>query len=198
MLKLKGKRCVMGVINNRVEKHGEDDVTAFDIPLDALLKPAELDSLVPLASRVLFNTKGSVQEPAFPDFAHFPLRHDLAAKAATLEFGSNVSTDYAIEFEEVTLKGLVLEPLIGGETGLKFKLQVRPQNKHITRLLNAQNTSVKLTVGDLKIAEKAARKQQALPLAAPGESNGEAAPAAEPAARRRDSGDASGADLRHD
>lgn len=164
MLELKKKRCRVGIINNRIEKHGEYDVTAFDIPLELLLDADELDALVgDYAHKALFNTRGKVSEPMFPDFESFALKHDLECESVMLYIG-NGSSDYEIEFDDARLKGLVLTPQTGGETGLELKLQVCPQTRHITKLIGSQNTEIKLTLGDLKRVEKSKRKQQELPL----------------------------------
>jgi hypothetical protein len=157
----------MGVIQNRVEHHGDSDVTAFDIPLELLLDPDELNALVgDYAHNALFNTKGKVAEPMFPDFDSFALKHDLENAHVALAIG-NGSTDYAIEWDDARLKGLTLSPLTGGETHLSFRLQVRPQNKHITKLFDTQNCELKISLSDAKIVEKTKKRQQELPLDAP-------------------------------
>src|SRR5262249_54919251 len=69
-----------------------------------------------------------------------------------------------LEFEGARLKTLQLAPVVGGETELGFKLQVRPQNKHVTRLLDAQNCEVKFSLRDATVAERNRRRQQDQPL----------------------------------
>jgi hypothetical protein len=167
MFKLKKKRCTVGIINNRIERHGDKEITAFDIPISMLLDPDQLDSLVGnYTHKALFNTKGKVSEPMFPDFDSFGMKHDLEGETVTLGIG-NGSTDYEIEFEDVRLKGLVLEPLTGGETSLTFKLQVCPQTKHIVKLIDSQNCEVRFSCGDLSAVESKKAKQQTLPLGGP-------------------------------
>lgn len=165
MFDLAKKHCNMGIINNRVEKHGGTDVTAFDIPLSLLLDPEELNTLLgdKYKHRALFDTKGDVATPMFPEFSGFSLKNDLEGATVTLHLGVG---DYEIEFEDCNLKGIVLSPVHGGETETSFKLQCNPQNKHITKLLDAQNTELKVTIADAKVAEKRSRKQRELPLGA--------------------------------
>jgi hypothetical protein len=163
MLDLDNKHAKVGVINNRIEKHGDKDVTAFDIPLTVLLDPKELNNLLddPYKHRALFETKGDVATPMFPEFSEFAMKHDLEGATVTLHIGHS---GFEIEYKDSCLKGLVLAPLHGGETQLDFKLQCNPQTKHIVKLLDAQNTEIKLSVADAKIAEKKKRKQRELPL----------------------------------
>lgn len=163
MLDLDSKHAQVGVINNRIEKHGDKDVTAFDIPLTVLLDPKELNNLLddPYKHRALFDTKGDVATPMFPEFSEFAMKHDLEGATVTLHIGHS---GFEIEYKDSCLKGLVLAPLHGGETQLTFKLQCNPLTKHIVKLLDAQNTEIKLSVADAKIAEKKKRKQRELPL----------------------------------
>jgi hypothetical protein len=162
MLDLDKKHCKLGVINNRIEMHGDKEVTAFDIPFTLLLDPKELNELLgdPYKHRALFDTKGDVATPLFPEFTEFTMKNDLEGATVALR----LSPTYEIEFKDTTLKGLTLAPIHGGETELNGKLQVTPQTKHITRLLDAQNTEIQITVADAKIAEKKKRKQRELPL----------------------------------
>jgi hypothetical protein len=163
MLDLDLKHAQVGVVNNRIEKHGDKDVTAFDIPLTVLLDPKELNNLLddPYKHRALFDTKGDVATPMFPEFSEFAMKHDLEGATVTLHLGHS---GFEIEYKDCCLKGLTLAPLHGGETQLDFKLQCNPQTKHIVKLLDAQNTEIKVSVADAKIAEKKKRKQRELPL----------------------------------
>jgi hypothetical protein len=178
-MKLKKKACTMGVINNRIEKHGEKEKVAFDIPLTLLLDPDELCALLDdkYAHKALFNTKGASAAPMFPQFDGFSLKDDLQAKGATFYIG-NGSTDYEIEFTDVRLKGLFLSPIQGGETQLTFKLQVLPQMKHVTKLIDNQHCMLKLSVDKTNSIDKKKDKQQDLPLTK--ETNGSAAEATAP------------------
>ena len=172
-LELTKKRCVMGVINNRIEKHGDQDVTAFDIPIDLLLDPKELIAFLgPYVQRALYNTtKDGVAEPMVPEVESYPLKDDLECKAVTLAIGHG-SSDYEVEFEDARLKSLTLFLQRGGETQLKFKLQIRPQNKHVLKLLDSQNCEIKISTGETKIAEKAKRAQGELELGPQANGNG--------------------------
>jgi hypothetical protein len=163
MLQLKGKPATMGVINNRLEKHGDESVTAFDIPLDMLLDQDELEELVPHASAMLFDDKRDVLQPAFPQFESHTLKDAIDAKEAMIAIGAGAKP-YEIEFGEVRLKGLTLTPLTGGETQLHVTLQVRPDSKHLAKLIDAQETQIKFTFSEGNFAPKNKRRQQELPL----------------------------------
>ena len=171
MLTLKKHHAEMGIINNRIEKHGNDNVTAFDIPIVLLLDPDQLEQLLGKGQHDhMFEKQGRSFKPRIPDVESMLIRHDLDGANVVLHLDKS-----DIEFEEARLKGLTLQPLAGGETQLHFKLQVRPENKHILRLLDTQNCELKLSLADAKIAQKAKSKQEELPLGAPAKpGNGQA------------------------
>ena len=174
MLSLQKKRAQMGVINNRIEKHGDQDVTAFDIPIEMLLDPEELNDLLgdKYAHRALFDTKGNVATPMLPMLAAMSLTHDLDEATVTLHLAGGTE----LEYEKVRLKGLRIEPVHGGETGLTFKLQIRPKTPQYAKLINAQVSEIQLTIADAKVAEKGKDKQQQLDLGEEGEGGDESAP----------------------
>lgn len=181
MLELSKKHATMGLINNRLEKHGDESVTAFDIPLDMLLDTDELERLAPRASKWLFNDNRGALEPAFPQFESFTLKDAIDAKAASIALGAG-DKPYEIEFEDVRIKALTLTPLQGGQTQLSLKLQIRPESKHLAKLIDAQETDVKFTFTEGNFAPKNKRKQQELPL-------GDEKPAAkQPAKAKRGNG----------
>lgn len=163
MLELSKKHATMGVINNRLEKHGDESVTAFDIPLEMLLDTDELEQLAPRASKWLFNDNRGALEPAFPQFESVTLKDAIDAKGACIAIGAG-DKPYEIEFEDVRLKGLTLTPLPGGHTQLSLKLQIRPESKHLAKLIDAQETDVKFTFSEADFVPKNKRKQQELPL----------------------------------
>jgi len=162
MLSLQKKRAQMGVINNRIEKHGDQDVTAFDIPIEMLLDPEELNDLLgdKYAHRALFDTKGNVATPMLPMLAAMSLTHDLDEATVTLHLAGGTE----LEYEDVRLKGLRIAPIHGGETELTFKLQILPKTPQYAKLINAQVSEIQLSLADAKVAEKRKDKQQQLDL----------------------------------
>jgi len=158
---LAAKRCTLGIINNRIEKNGDQDVTAFDLPITLLLDPDELNALLgdKYKHRALFETKNGVSHPMFPEFESFALKEDRQGDVTL-----HLAGETEVEYEDVRLKSLTLSPVAGGETELRCKVQVLPQTKHITKLINAQNCELKISVADTKIAAKNRSKQQDLPL----------------------------------
>src|SRR5579862_9551402 len=156
MLTLKKQRAEMGVINNRLERHGDQDVTAFDMPLSTLLDPDQFDACLGKGAHDrLYRKEGRSYKVAIEEIETIPLRHDLEGAAVTLHFDKS-----DIEFEKATLKDPTLELIDGGETQLRFKLQVRPENKHLTRLLDAQRTDFNISIDDAKIIEEKAKQAQ--------------------------------------
>lgn len=159
-LKLKQHRAEMGVINNRIEKHGDDDVTAFDCPIKLLLDPDKFDALLGVGRHDhWFKKNGRTYELINPEIESFSLKFDLDVGSVVVHLDKS-----DLEFEDARLKGLTLEPLPGGETALRFKLQIRPENKHIIRLIDMQNRDLKLSIDEATIAEKLQAKQQKLDL----------------------------------
>jgi hypothetical protein len=159
-LKLSKHRAEMGVINNRIEKHGDDDVTAFDCPIKLLLDPDKFDELLGAGRHDHWFTKsGRTYDLVNPEIETFSLKYDLDVGSVVIHLDKS-----DLEFDGARLKGLTLEPLKGGETALRFKLQVRPENKHIIRLIDMQNRDFKLSVDKATIAQKEKSKQQQLAL----------------------------------
>ena len=88
MLNITMRPCQLGSsINTRVERHGDEDVPACDIPLDGImLTEAELNLLLddPHASRCLFTAVAGVHQPALPMIAALSLRSKLEGATVTL------------------------------------------------------------------------------------------------------------------
>jgi hypothetical protein len=168
MLELSAKHAEMGIINNRLEKRGPtEEVTAFDIPLTVLLDPKELNELLDKrhAHAALFNTpKGCVATPIFPEFK--ALHVEMIFENANVSLQLGVS-DNLIDFEDARIKVQSLQPVHGGETEARLQLQVIPGAKQITRLLDAQNSELKVSITDARRAEKKNTKQESLPLGPP-------------------------------
>jgi hypothetical protein len=194
MLKLEKVICRLGKISNNLEKHGDEDVTEFNIPISGVLLTAkQLNDFMddPHCDRAWFNTKGSLKEPMpWWQRGEFSVSESLEAEACTII----VSGDQEIEFEaEGKLPGckisrITLAPQVGGMTEVCFQLQVRPGIGRENLLLQEhQNREVRLTIAKSRVALKRG-KQQNLALDDDPEGGGEEGnggkPPAKPAKRR--------------
>lgn len=159
-LKLSKHRAEMGVINNRIENHGDQDVTAFDCPIKLLLDPDKFDALLGEGSHDRwFKKSGRTYELVNPEIETLALKYDFTVSSVVIHLDKS-----DLEFDEGTLKSPALERLPGGETAMRFKLQILPENKHIIRLIDLQNRDFKLSLTDAKIAEKPNARQGKLAL----------------------------------
>lgn len=163
MLNIPATYGQMGKLANNLEKHGEEEVTAFDIPVEGItLRPEAVNQLLedPYADRWLFNDKGGTREPSTRKFEPFRLRDTYEGATVSMKFGDDTFT-----FTECRIKDVELEPRTGGDTLLGFSVRVRPENdKQILQLLGHQNREVNIDITDARIAVKGGRKQQELPL----------------------------------
>ncbi|MBS0364923.1 MAG: hypothetical protein JSR67_03755 [Proteobacteria bacterium] len=180
MLSLDNAHCRIGKISNNLEKHGDEDVPEFNIPITGVMLNAEqLNALIgdPHCDRAWFNTrKDKTLEPmSWWERGEFRLTDKLDADVCTISF----SGDRSIEFEAEEGDGeegarpacrisrMELKPVVGGMTELSFQLQVVPGiGKNNLLLQEHQNREVRITIGESRIAAKRG-KQQELGLDAP-------------------------------
>ena len=147
MLKIDRRRCSIGSsINTRTEKHGEDDVTALDIPLVKIgLTAAELPEVMleKHAYELLYNTrKGRPDEPIWSRF--HPLT--FAQKIEGVNVWSYLGRK-TLKRKGVTLAKVRIEPQIGGVTFLSVQVQCTPTlDDTIEALLGALNREVEVMI----------------------------------------------------
>jgi len=169
MLNIRETFAQMGKISNNLEKHGEDDVTAFDIPVSGItLTGEEVNALIedPYGDRWLFNTVKDLREPNVAKFK--PLEMLDSFEDATIVLTVPRGASYT--FAGAKIKSITLDPQRGGETLVSFSVRVRPENDdQIVDLIDSQNREVKIDIADAKVMMKGGRKQQELPLARAGE-----------------------------
>lgn len=156
MISITKRGCLMGRINNRIQKHGEEPVTAFDIPLASIvLDEHDLNALLadPKAHEKLFSEfkSGSkhVHEPSLPDFEPLVLKHKLEDVQAELYVGM---AEDRVTVGSGTLANIVLTPKSGGSTELSARLSFVPDlGKQSTLLLKFQGheISVELHGGEI-------------------------------------------------
>lgn len=135
-------------VNGRGEHHGEDTVTALDIPLsDIMLSAEELNALLhePLAHGLLFQTRqgGAYIEPIFRMLRPFRLVDKVEGAAVTLE----INPGDVLRLTDCKLSRLTLQPMPGGLTSLSLLVQCTPAlDSSAARLLGKLNTEVAVEI----------------------------------------------------
>lgn len=167
--------CQMGKISNNLEKHGEEDVPAWTIPIVGVMVDAvTLCTLLhdPFGSDAFFmRGKDGVMEPrAWTTHANpIALTEAYDGMATKIVMG-----DEFADFDRCRLKELTLGRFFqGGMTQVDLKLQLEPGLARENLVLQEyQNQPIVLTVEDAKVAAKKKLRQQELPLVVT--ANGEA------------------------
>lgn len=166
MISLIDKICRFGKISNNLELHGEEEVTAFQIPVEGvMLEAKELNAIVgdKYFAGIVFNDKRGLKEPTDALRKFKPL--ELADSYENATVIMTLTGDRELEFDECLLKNLTLEPQVGGLTALSIKLYLRPGIGANNLLLQEhQHREVKLTITNATVALKAKSRQQDLPL----------------------------------
>lgn len=167
MLTLSNRTCRIGVsVNTRTEVHGEDSVTALDIPLTAIMLDAnELNMLLqePHAYQVLFNTRdgGKFVEPVFRVLKALRLADKIEGASVVLALGSGA----ALKLTGCKIAKVELAPQVGGLTEMSLQVQCTPKlDSSIARLLEKLNCDV-----EVEIHADGYGDQKPLPLAGGGD-----------------------------
>lgn len=163
MLNIQKTFAMMGKISNNLEKHGEEDVTAFEVPIDAIALTAEaFNALIedPYADRWLFNDKAEMREPNAAKFKPLEMLDTFEEAVVSMTLG-----DKEHMFHDCRIKGVTIEAKRGGDIMLGFSVRIRPENpEQIITLIDYQNHEIKIDVQDAKVVLKGGRKQQELVL----------------------------------
>ena len=158
--------CKIGPsINSRTERHGDDDVLAFDIPLSSImLNAGELNEILnePNASEILFDQRtDGLKEPLFKNLKAFQIEGKFEDSTLSLAVGLKQEL---LEFTNVTLKSLKLEPKVGGLTELSLTVRCTPELDHqLTTLFAFMNHDAEVYLEIGESTEKPS-KQPELPL----------------------------------
>jgi hypothetical protein len=153
-------------IPSRTEKHGDDNVPAFDVPLEAImLTQSELNELMnePLTSVAWFNDrKDGLAEPLFKNVKHFSITDKYEASSVTIGVGLK---EQLFTLEDVKLVKLKLSPCVGGLTELKLTVQAKIDDTN-TSLFEylSKDCSVEIEFGAISDEEKAKSRQPELNL----------------------------------
>lgn len=161
MLKLDRRKAKIGSsINTRTQIHGEDNVTALDIPLKGVaLSPEELGFVMlnPRAHKLLYTKKkGRPDQPIWGGIlGALPFANKVKGVTVTLYIGRK-----PLKLIDVSLTKLRLEPQEGGTTHWSFTVQCTPDlDESIEALLGRLNTDV-----DLMLECQGYGEQEELPL----------------------------------
>lgn len=186
--------CKMGKISINLEKHGEEEVIVFAIPISGAMLPADLDSddpanLIagdPHFTRSVFNDNKGFLEPM--PWVRSPIR--IPEKYEDAHVSIKLPSDEVLEFEGARIGNIETMPMPGGMVGVDFQVQLHPELDRVNLLLQEyQHHEIGISVLDAKIALKKKNKQQALPLQQPDVEQRELARSSEAeleAARQRD------------
>jgi hypothetical protein len=163
MLNIAPIHAVLGKISNNIENHGDEEVTAFDIPVTGILLDREqLNALLDdsVADRVLFNkTRTGDVQPSLKCFAPFVLTDSFDGAVLSFSFGEAKKENFTLR--DCKVKGVTLEPQNGGNTVVSLKIRVRPENdSQILMLMGHQNRGCQLGIAEAKVATTAAAKKQ--------------------------------------
>lgn len=163
MLNIEPTHAILGKIANNIENHGEEEVTAFDIPVtNILLDREQLNALLDdsVADRVIFNkTRAGDVQPALKCLEPFALKDNF--DGATIQFNFGTGKGEKFTLKDCKVKAVTLEPQNGGNTVVTMKIRVRPENdNHILQLMGHQNRECTLSIAEAKVATTAAAKKQ--------------------------------------
>lgn len=192
MISLIDKLTRLGKISNNLELHGDEEVTAFQIPVEGVMLDAkELCALLEdkFAHQLIFNDKRGLKEPtdALRKLDALKLKDNFEGATVIM----TLTGDRELEFDECNLKELTLEPQVGGLTALAFKVYLRPGIGANNLLLQEhQHREVKLTITNATVAMKAKSRQQDLPLSNGEDDDGEDEAEEAPKPKRRGRGEA--------
>lgn len=164
MLEISKIHAQLGKIANNLEKHGDDDVSAFDVPVTGiLLDKKSLNRFLDdsQASAALFNTtRTNDTEPVFKIFKPLVLKDTFEGIRVDFNLGGKEFTLTDCKASKVSV-----ELRNGGTAEISLQLRVRPENdKQILLFLGYQNREIDIALADAKVALKGGQKQGELAL----------------------------------
>lgn len=126
MLDLPARPAMLGQsINTRTEKHGTENVPAFDIPVEFVIEPAELCALLcsPEAAHRLFTWhSGMPFETALPALKALSMAERVEGCSVTFAWGLRPDAN-RVKFNDARLSRIKLEPRIRGQTHVSLLVQ---------------------------------------------------------------------------
>lgn len=164
---LKKQKALLAHLNVRIEKHGEDNVLANDIKIQADVSNTFLNQLAPGLLQALYKAEGDQREIPMPD-AHLPvlvhenlepLVFNVNMTGATFVIHGERKADN-IEFSEVKIKKISCECKQGGTVSITFRAQVLPEPAHAGKVDLLLGGDVKVSVfgGEVSASVEGARE----------------------------------------
>jgi hypothetical protein len=164
--------CKMGKISINLEKHGEEEVIVFAIPITGAMLPAKLQAddpanaiaADPHFTRSIFNDNKGFLEPMQWMRAPICIPEKYEGAQVSIELPSGE----VLEFEGARVGDIELMATPGGMVATDYQIQLHPELDRVNLLLQEyQHHEVKITVHDAKVALKKKSKQKELPLQQP-------------------------------
>ena len=160
---LKARICQLGVIHNRTEKHGEEDVPAIDVPISGFaLTAEEFDGLLvnPIAHRALFDTAKNPAEPVITGIKPLALTEKFHDATVTLHLGLG---NTQVVLRAAKLAKVKLAPKTGGLVALDFAAQLLANLADVPNLLLHQGHDIECDI-DVDPSAEPKEAQAELPL----------------------------------
>lgn len=167
---LSARTCQLGVIHNRTEKHGEEDVPAIDVPIVGFaINAEELNGLLvhPFAHRALFDTSKTPAEPVFNCFKPLALAEKFHGATVTLYLGMGRDP---IVLNDAKLAKVKLDPATGGMVSADLTAQCVANLDDVPKLLAFQGHEIECAI-DVDPTAKPVEAQKQLPIDDPDAEN---------------------------
>jgi hypothetical protein len=134
-------------ISSRGEMHGDESVTALDIPLtDVMLDETELGEIMrePRAAAALFDDSNGMSRPFFAHIKPIALAEKIEGAAITITHGLKAES---IHLANVKLAKIKLGPCAGGMTAMECTVQCTPDlTEKVAHLLGCINAVVDIEI----------------------------------------------------
>lgn len=170
--------CKPGKISNNLEKHGDDEVVVFAIPISTIVDEATANAIAgdPYFTRSIFNDNKGFLEPM--PWHRKPIAFPEKYEGAVATF--RLMSDEELEFADARVQDIEALGQPGGMVRVEFQLQIQPGLDRENLLLQeAQHHETRLTIFDAKVALKKTAKQRNLELVGGGASPTAEVPPAE-------------------
>jgi hypothetical protein len=158
MLQKLTKTCdIAGHLNGRTEKHGEEDVPAFDVRVTISLTRNQLNKFTgndQLWTSWFLESKTDGDKPLLEHWQPYRWKPKFEACKVSLTVGGvNRET---IELGECKLKGFIFTPQKGGQTECSFTVQALASTKNCVMLLHIgeEDASIEIEFGELVLAQQ--------------------------------------------
>jgi hypothetical protein len=165
MLELRKSTCRFGKFSNNLDKHGDDDLTAFDVPVVLELTADELNALTDdkLFSHRLFDSahEGRPITPGDGFSKIAPLKFRDAFEETQVDLALSGKTQ--MHFPSCRITKITLEPRLGGTTECSFSVHLKPaSDKEILLLLHHQKREVVISISGGKRVSNAVQQEMVL------------------------------------